>query len=119
MYKRILPREVRKENGKRWLLHFGAVDQFAAVYINKILVTKHLGGYLPFTADVTDALKEGENELLVAVRDFYGSLLLQPGKAETCERRNVLYCTERNLADRMDGAGSRPIYYRDKDYTSI
>lgn len=79
-YKRILPREVRKENGKRWLLHFGAVDQFAAVYINKILVTKHLGGYLPFTADVTDALKEGENELLVAVRDFTDHSYYSRGK---------------------------------------
>ena len=79
-YKRILPREVRKENGKRWLLHFGAVDQFAAVYINKILVTKHLGGYLPFTADVTDALKEGENELLVAVRDFTDHSYYSQGK---------------------------------------
>ena len=56
---------------------------------------------------------------LVAVRDFTDHSYYSRGKAETCERRNVLYCTERNLADRMDGAGSRPIYYRDKDYTSI
>ena len=30
-YKRMLPKNVKKESGKRWLLNFGAVDQFAAV----------------------------------------------------------------------------------------
>lgn len=79
-YKRLLPENVKKEKGKRWLLHFGAVDQFAAVYVNKCLVAKHLGGYLPFTADITNALKEGENELLVAVRDFTDHSYYSRGK---------------------------------------
>lgn len=75
-YRRTLPL-LPIESGKRWLLQFGAVDQFAAVFVNGKLVCKHLGGYLPFTADVTNALKSGKNELLVVVRDsteqsYYG-----------------------------------------------
>ena len=55
--------------GKRVLLHFGAVDWQCKVYLNKTLVTEHTGGYCPFYADVTDALQEGENELVVWVYD--------------------------------------------------
>lgn len=55
--------------GKRTLLHFGAVDWECDVYINKKEVGSHIGGYCPFTIDITDALKEGENELVVRVFD--------------------------------------------------
>ena len=55
--------------GKRVLLHFGAVDWQCAVYVNRTLVGEHTGGYCPFSIDVTDALKEGENELAVRVYD--------------------------------------------------
>ena len=53
----------------RVLLHFGAVDQVADVYWNGVHVAHHEGGYLPFTADVTNALCEGENVLCVKVTD--------------------------------------------------
>ncbi len=55
--------------GKRTLLHFGAVDWECKVYINKKEVGGHLGGYCPFTIDITDALIDGENELVVRVFD--------------------------------------------------
>ena len=51
------------------LLHFGAADQIAEVYLNGRKLGSHEGGYLPFTFDVTDALLEGENELRVLVVD--------------------------------------------------
>ncbi|MBQ9123200.1 MAG: MFS transporter [Lachnospiraceae bacterium] len=54
---------------KRLLLHFGAVDQIAKVYLNEQLVGENEGGYLPFTLDITDAYKEGENLLKVEVTD--------------------------------------------------
>ncbi len=54
---------------KRVLLHFGAVDWECRVYINKTLVGSHVGGYCPFTFDITESLKEGENELTVRVFD--------------------------------------------------
>lgn len=56
--------------GKRVLLHFGAVDQVAKVYVNQNLLAFHEGGYLAWTVDVTDALVyDGENELCVKVTD--------------------------------------------------
>jgi beta-galactosidase/beta-glucuronidase len=55
--------------GDRWLLHFGAVDWEAVVRVNGILVGQHRGGYDPFTFDITRAVKDGDNELVVAVWD--------------------------------------------------
>ena len=62
----ILPESFK---GKRTLLHFGAVDWECKVYINKKEVGSHIGGYCPFTLDITDALTDGENELVVRVYD--------------------------------------------------
>ncbi len=53
----------------RVLLHFGAVDQYADVYINGEKMMSHEDGYLPFSIDVTDALTDGVNTLTVKVRD--------------------------------------------------
>ena len=53
--------------GRRVLLHFGAVMSSAAVQLNGRELCRHENGYLPFTVDVTDALREGLNELCVAV----------------------------------------------------
>ena len=56
--------------GKRLLLHFGAVDWRAEVWVNGTAIGKHEGGYDPFTFDVTAALRpQGPNELVVAVWD--------------------------------------------------
>ena len=62
-------------SGGRVLLHFGAVDQVADVYVNGQEVAHHEGGYLPFSADITSALREGKNSLTVRVLD---SLLDNP-----------------------------------------
>lgn len=51
----------------RILLHFGAVDQCTKVYINDILVGEHEGGYLPFSFDITDALKRDSENLLKVI----------------------------------------------------
>ena len=51
------------------LLHFGAVNYHAAVWLNGALLGAHEGGYLPFEFDVTPHLRDGENELLVRVAD--------------------------------------------------
>jgi beta-galactosidase/beta-glucuronidase len=46
-------------NGRRLLLHFGAVDYHARVWVNDVPVAEHQGGHTPFHADVTFALNEG------------------------------------------------------------
>lgn len=51
------------------LLHFGAVDWQADVWVNGIKVGTHTGGYTPFAFDITAALRKGENVLDVRVVD--------------------------------------------------
>lgn len=54
----------------RILLNFGAVDWQCEVWINNQLVGAHEGGYVPFSFDITDAMKYEEvNEIKVAVWD--------------------------------------------------
>ena len=79
-YKRRLPDEVKPEKGSRWILHFGAVDQCAVVYINGKKQGKHVGGYLPFSYDITEALKEEKNLLTVKVRDYSETCYYSRGK---------------------------------------
>jgi beta-galactosidase/beta-glucuronidase len=51
----------------RLLLHFGAVDYHAHVWVNGQLVAEHEGGHTPFSADITSAL-HGDEEQVVVVR---------------------------------------------------
>jgi beta-galactosidase/beta-glucuronidase len=55
---------------RRILLHFGAVDWHARVWVNGQLTGEHRGGYDAFTLDITDALNnKAEQELIVGVWD--------------------------------------------------
>lgn len=54
---------------KRVLLHFGGVDWKTDVWVNGVNVGQHTGGFTSFSLDVTDALKKGNNDLLVRVWD--------------------------------------------------
>jgi beta-galactosidase/beta-glucuronidase len=55
--------------GQRVLLHFGAVDWEAVVWVNQVEVGTHRGGYLPFYFDITGYLVEGQNQVVVRVWD--------------------------------------------------
>jgi hypothetical protein len=66
--------------GKRILLHFGAVDWEATVWVNGIQVGIHRGGYLPFWFEIAQFLHEGENELIVSVWDPTDAHWQQRGK---------------------------------------
>ncbi len=55
--------------GFKTILHFGAVDQTARVYLNDSFVCAHEGGYLPFSADITSLIRTDRNELKVEVTD--------------------------------------------------
>ena len=55
--------------GKRAILHFGAVDERCIVWWNGTKVGSHRNGYLSFSFDVTDYVREGTNKLEVCVRD--------------------------------------------------
>lgn len=55
--------------GKQILLHFGAVDWKAGVWVNDVKVGEHTGGFTPFYFDITSALNKGNNQLVVKVWD--------------------------------------------------
>ena len=74
----------------RLLLHFGAVDQEAAVYLNGVLLGRHMGGYNAFTLDVTDALGP-TNTLVVRVHDDTDAGFHSRGKQKT--RRGGIWYT--------------------------
>lgn len=75
--------------GRRVLLHFGAVDQEAAVFLNGKELGTHIGGYQAFSYEITDAL-ERENTLLVRVRDRLSQRILPYGK-QTRKRGGMWY----------------------------
>lgn len=55
--------------GKILRIKFWAVNYFAEVFVNGTKVGEHEGGYTPFEVDATDAVRDGENELVVRVID--------------------------------------------------
>ena len=74
----------------RWLLHFGAADQRAQVYINGKLAGEHAGGYEAFCMDVTELWQEGENEIKVICRDDLTDRSFPYGK-QTLTRGGMWY----------------------------
>ncbi|UPK71796.1 glycoside hydrolase family 2 protein [Chitinophaga filiformis] len=84
-YMRTFDKPVLKD-GDRVLLHFGAVDWQATIYINDKEVGSHTGGYQAFTLDITEQLRRGKNRLVVKVFDPtdkgigpHGKQVLKPG----------------------------------------
>ena len=61
--------KVDEVQDQRTLLNFEAVDYRCEVLVNGQSVGKHQGGNTPFTIDITDAVKQGENTLVVRVED--------------------------------------------------
>lgn len=75
----------------RILLHFGAVDQVAEVYVNDTLVGKHEGGYLHFSFDITEAVKwEESNKLCVRAVD---TLDRRYPYGKQCKKRGGMWYT--------------------------
>ena len=55
---------------ERVILHFGAVDHEASLWVNGELATRHVGGYTPFSVDVTRLLDPRAVEQEIVVRAF-------------------------------------------------
>ena len=104
-YKRELPKIKAETPDSRVLLHFGAVDQKAVVFVNDVPVGAHNGGYLPFTIDITDALSATESEsgettlggtLKVCVEDDSDSSYHSRGK-QTLKRGGMYYTAQSGI----------------------
>ena len=93
-YRRTL-REQPRETG-RLLLHIGAADQMATVFLNGQELYSHIGGYTAFTVDLTDTLRAGENVLTVRVRDLSDTCELSRGKQKT-KRGGIWYTRQSGI----------------------
>lgn len=77
-------------SGKRVMLRFGAVDYESEVFVNGRTMGVHRGGYLPFGYDITDALRDGDNELVVRVYDPTDNGGQPRGKQDT-DPKGIMY----------------------------
>lgn len=68
--------------GDRIILHFGAVDYRAHVWVNGALTAEHEGGYTPFSLDVTKALASGPQWLVLCAEDDPQDLAKPRGKQD-------------------------------------
>lgn len=67
----------------RTMLHFGAVDYRARVWVNGMLVAEHEGGHTPFSADIGNALRErGQQTIVVQAEDDPADLAKPRGKQD-------------------------------------
>lgn len=69
--------------GQRLILHFGAVDYEATVWVNGDIAAHHVGGYTPFSADITDFLRgQGPQTIVVRAEDDPHDLSKPRGKQD-------------------------------------
>ena len=86
----------RDFNRGRILLHFGAVEQTATVYVNGYETCRHVGGYTPFSADITEHLTDAENEIVVKVRDLSDTSYHSRGK-QKIKRGGIWYTPQSGI----------------------
>ena len=77
----------------RVLLHFGAVDYRATVWVNGAHVASHEGGHTPFSADVTHALGDTENVVVVRAEDPSRDVTIPRGKQYWKEESEGIFYT--------------------------
>lgn len=84
----------------RLLLHFGAADYEAEVYLNGTHLCSHKGGYLPFEADITDYILSGQecacNHLVVRITDVTNKSEQARGK-QTLARGGIFYTAQSGI----------------------
>ncbi|TKC16422.1 glycoside hydrolase family 2 protein [Robertmurraya kyonggiensis] len=79
--------------GQRVVLHFGAVDYRAWVYVNEQLVGFHEGGHVGFQFDITDYLQGGKEMLVVRVEDPSTDETIPRGKQFWVEKSDAIWYT--------------------------
>lgn len=83
--------KVQKIQGKRYLLHFQAVDYECRVYLNQKEIGHHIGGQAPFSFDVTDVLTGKDEELVLWVFDPSTDEYLPRGKQYWKEKSEIIW----------------------------
>src|SRR5712692_1059423 len=75
------------------VLHFGAVDYRATVWVNDVEVARHEGGHTPFSADVTAALRSRDNAVVVRAEDPLADQTIPRGKQYWKEVPETIFYT--------------------------
>lgn len=83
----------QSERDRRWLVHFGAVDYRASVWLNGKLAVTHEGGHSSFTAEITDLLDpdRAEQQLVVRAEDDPADLTQPRGKQHWRDPEWIFY----------------------------
>src|ERR1051325_5204931 len=98
-YRRAIQIEHPKNND-RILLHFGAVDWHAQVWINNHLAIEHEGGYTPFEVDITDLLTDAnEQTITLRAHDDPHDLAKPRGKQDWVEHAHSTWGPEEHRSD--------------------
>lgn len=85
-------RQFEAPDAESLLLHFGAVDYAATVWVNDVEVAFHEGGHSPFSSDITTAVRSGSNELVVRAVDPLSDKTIPRGKQYwTLEPEGIFY----------------------------
>ena len=82
-----IPNNFKKD---KIMLHFGAVDQVCNVFVNGKAVGSHVGGYIPFSFDITEFCQETGNVLSVEVTD---PLDIELPYGKQCKKRGGMWYT--------------------------
>jgi len=92
---------------ERWILHFGAVDWRATIWINGIYAGEHEGGYTPFNIDITDLASGSACDIVLRAEDDPHDLA-KPRQAGLAARTPLHLVSPHvgNLADRVARKGS-------------
>ncbi len=77
--------------GQRILLHFGAVDYQAQVWVNGNLAAEHEGGHTPFSADITETMVDGPQTVVVRAADDPLDLEKPRGKQDWEEQPHSIW----------------------------
>lgn len=78
---------------KNIILHFGAIDYEADIWINGYHAKFHEGGFTPFEVDITNFLSTGENKIVVKAVDFSRDITLPRGKQYWKEKSESIWYT--------------------------
>lgn len=79
--------------GKRIILHFGAVDYSCKLWVNDTFIMEHTGGHIGFQADITQAVKEEGNTIVLQVTDGPTDLEIPRGKQYWREKSEGIFYT--------------------------
>lgn len=103
--------------GRRIMLNFGAVDFFAAIYVDGKLVGRHWGGSSPFSCDITEIVSDGRpHDLVVRVEDDLRSGTQPTGKqcsnyySEGCHYTRTTGIWQTVWMEPVDAAGLKSAY---------